>query len=76
MRKQIFTFDKAGDYEVYVEVKDDKGAVAKSETKAIYAGNETPEVSFTSLPNANIGDGIFVVAACWPSSGMMRCAGA
>jgi glucose/arabinose dehydrogenase/cytochrome c551/c552 len=48
--KTNFIFDKAGDYEIYVEVKDDKGAVTRSETKAVYAGNETPEVSI-ELPN-------------------------
>ncbi len=40
-----FTYNTAGDYELFVEVKDDKGAVTKSEVKRIYAGNETPAVS-------------------------------
>ncbi len=43
--KTSYTFDKAGDYDVFVEVKDDKGAVARSATKPVYAGNETPEVT-------------------------------
>jgi cytochrome c len=48
--KTNFSFDKAGDYQVYVEVKDDKGAKTRSETKSVYAGNETPEVSI-ELPD-------------------------
>jgi glucose/arabinose dehydrogenase/cytochrome c551/c552 len=42
--KTTFTLAAAGDYPVYVEVKDSKGAVGKSETKTLYAGNETPQV--------------------------------
>ncbi|WP_336514737.1 ThuA domain-containing protein [Pollutibacter soli] len=42
-----FTFTKAGSNDVYVEVKDDKGATTKSEVKQIYAGNETPELTIT-----------------------------
>jgi cytochrome c551/c552 len=34
-----------GDYNMYVEVKDDKGAVTKSSTVNVYAGNEAPKVS-------------------------------
>ncbi len=48
-----YRFDKAGDYEIYVEVKDDKGGVARSESKAIYAGNETPRVSIELPDNPN-----------------------
>ncbi len=40
-----FTFDKAGDYAVSVEVKDAAGAVSKSGTVNIYAGNTAPEVN-------------------------------
>jgi glucose/arabinose dehydrogenase/cytochrome c551/c552 len=43
--KTSFTLAAAGDYPVYVEVKDSKGAIGKSETKTVYAGNETPVVS-------------------------------
>ena len=48
-----FTFDKAGDYSIFVEVKDDKGAVAKSDMKSIYAGNETPEVTIELSDHPN-----------------------
>ncbi|MBN8858395.1 MAG: ThuA domain-containing protein [Sphingobacteriales bacterium] len=37
--------DKAGDYAVSVEVKDDKGASAKSDVVNVYAGNTAPQVS-------------------------------
>ncbi len=40
-----FTFTSAGSNDVYLEVKDDKELTTKSETVAIYAGNETPQVS-------------------------------
>ncbi|HEX5024276.1 MAG TPA: ThuA domain-containing protein [Agriterribacter sp.] len=39
-----FTFEKAGDYAVSVEVKDAEGAVSKSSAVNIYAGNTAPEV--------------------------------
>ncbi|MCF3108197.1 ThuA domain-containing protein [Niabella sp. CC-SYL272] len=40
-----YTYTKAGDFKITVEVKDDKGAVAKSDAVSIYAGNETPVVN-------------------------------
>ena len=40
-----FTFTKAGEYAIYVEVKDPKGGVTRSEVVKVYAGNEAPEVS-------------------------------
>jgi len=46
-------FDQAGDYEIYVEVKDDKGGVARSESKFVYAGNETPRVNIELPDNPN-----------------------
>ena len=39
-----YSYAKAGDYNISVDVKDDKGAAAKSETISVYAGNETPVV--------------------------------
>ncbi|NHF59438.1 PKD domain-containing protein [Flavobacteriaceae bacterium TP-CH-4] len=39
------TYDQAGDYKVFVEVKDDKGASAKSTMTSIVAGNSRPELS-------------------------------
>ncbi|MFT4016783.1 MAG: ThuA domain-containing protein [Agriterribacter sp.] len=39
------SFDKAGDYNISVEVKDDKGASAKSDAVNVYAGNTAPEVA-------------------------------
>jgi cytochrome c len=39
-----FTFTKSGEYNIYVEAKDSKGAVTKSEVLKVYAGNEEPEV--------------------------------
>lgn len=41
------TFTNAGDYPVYVVVKDDKGAAAKSAPVQVYAGNEAPEINIT-----------------------------
>lgn len=35
----------AGDYNMYVEVKDDKGAATKSSAVNVYAGNEAPKVT-------------------------------
>ena len=46
-----YTFDKAGDYTVRVDIKDDKGASAKSEELHLYAGNETPDVSIAISGN-------------------------
>lgn len=40
-----YTYAKAGDFKIMVEVKDDKGAVTKSDAVSIYAGNETPVVN-------------------------------
>ena len=40
-----FTLTKAGEYAIYVEVKDPKGGVTRSEVVKVYAGNEAPEVS-------------------------------
>lgn len=40
-----YTYTKAGDYTIYVEPKDDKGASSKSDSLRIYAGNEAPTVS-------------------------------
>lgn len=45
-----YTFSKPGAYPVYVEVKDSKGAVTRSETMIVYAGNEEPKVSITLNP--------------------------
>jgi cytochrome c len=42
-----YTFKTSGDYRVFVEVKDDKGAASKSNTLNIYAGNEAPAVTVT-----------------------------
>ncbi len=39
-----YTYTTAGDYKIFVEVKDKDGAVSKSETYDVYAGNETPDV--------------------------------
>ena len=43
----------AGDYAMYVEVKDDKGASTKSSPVSVYAGNEAPKVSI-KLDNGNM----------------------
>lgn len=40
-----YTYTTPGDYKITVEVKDDKGAAAKSNAVNVYAGNETPEVA-------------------------------
>jgi len=40
-----YTYDKAGEYRVSVEVKDDKNAVATSEVITVVAGNSRPVVS-------------------------------
>ena len=47
-----FTFTSAGENDIYVEVKDDKGAVTKSISIPVYAGNETPELKITLDPAA------------------------
>lgn len=49
-----FTFNKAGGYNIYAEVKDAKGAVTKSEVLKVYAGNEAPSVMVK-----NVGDNSF-----------------
>lgn len=46
-----FVFDKAGDYNIAVEVKDSKGASAKSNTAPVYAGNTAPVVSIALKGN-------------------------
>jgi glucose/arabinose dehydrogenase/cytochrome c551/c552 len=43
-------FTNAGDYPIYVEVRDDKGAGSKSAEILVYAGNETPELRIEFLP--------------------------
>ena len=48
-----FTFAKAGDYNIYVEVKDAKGAVTKSEVLKVYAGNEAPTVTVKNVGSNN-----------------------
>lgn len=40
----VYTFDKAGDYNIAVIVSDDKKAETKSAIINVYAGNETPSV--------------------------------
>jgi cytochrome c551/c552 len=42
--KTTITLSTAGEYSVYVEVKDDKGAKGKSTPVNVYAGNEAPNV--------------------------------
>lgn len=42
--KAKYTFTTAGDYNIYVEVKDNKGASGKSSMIGVYAGNQIPEV--------------------------------
>jgi cytochrome c551/c552 len=42
----------AGDYNMYVEVKDDKGLSTKSSNVNVYAGNEAPKVTI-ELENGN-----------------------
>ena len=48
-----FTFTKAGDYTIYVEAKDAKGAVSKSEVLKVYAGNEAPNVTVKNVGSNN-----------------------
>lgn len=45
------TLDKPGDYGIAVEVKDKKGAVSKSNTINVYAGNTAPEVTVQIFGN-------------------------
>ncbi len=40
-----YTFNKAGDYNISVDVKDDKNATSKSDVVNVYAGNEAPTVN-------------------------------
>jgi cytochrome c len=40
-----FNFTNAGDYNIQLEVKDDKGATTKSNVVSVYAGNEIPDVA-------------------------------
>ena len=47
-----FTFTKSGEYKIYVEAKDSKGAVTKSEVMKVYAGNEEPTVSIKTDDNS------------------------
>ncbi|MFM9910766.1 MAG: ThuA domain-containing protein [Chitinophagaceae bacterium] len=46
-----YTFTKAGDYSISVDVSDDKKTIGKSRAASIYAGNETPTVSIQFLGN-------------------------
>ncbi|MDQ6814760.1 MAG: ThuA domain-containing protein [Bacteroidota bacterium] len=39
-----YTYTKVGGYKVFVEAKDGKGAIAKSDVVSLYAGNEAPVV--------------------------------
>ena len=45
-----FTFKSPGENEVYVEVKDDKGAVTRSKSIPVYAGNEMPQLKILLDP--------------------------
>ena len=40
-----YSYETAGDYKISVTVKDEQGGATKSETAAIYAGNEEPTVT-------------------------------
>ncbi|MHA4811686.1 ThuA domain-containing protein [Flavitalea flava] len=46
-----YAYNKAGEFAISVEVKDAKGAVSKSETVHVYAGNEIPSVSVSVKGN-------------------------
>lgn len=46
-----YTYDKAGDYAISVEVSDDKKKSSKSNTVAVYAGNDAPVVNITLAGN-------------------------
>lgn len=45
------TFQKAGDYSIVVEVRDEEKASTKSNLISVYAGNEAPEVNITIRGN-------------------------
>jgi len=49
--KTTVTFNEPGDYNIYLEVKDDKGAVGKSSPVGLYAGNEAPIVKVQLTDN-------------------------
>jgi len=49
--KTSFTLSAAGDYPVYVEVKDSKGAIGRSNSENVYAGNESPRVQIELAGN-------------------------
>ena len=49
--KLEYTYEKAGDYSISVEVSDKDKAIAKSESVNVYAGNETPVVSINISGN-------------------------
>ncbi len=49
--KLDYSYSTAGDFNIDVEIKDDKGAAVKSEKVLVYAGNETPDVSVAVLGN-------------------------
>ncbi|MBS1666745.1 MAG: ThuA domain-containing protein [Bacteroidetes bacterium] len=46
-----FTYTKAGDYAIYVDVKDAEGLTVKSDMLQVYAGNEQPSVDIDILGN-------------------------
>ena len=46
-----YTYDKTGDYNISVAVKDDRGAAAKSNAVSVYAGNEAPVVKIAIQGN-------------------------
>lgn len=46
-----YTFSTAGEYPVFVDVTDDKGASSRTKMINVYAGNETPEVKINILGN-------------------------
>ncbi len=48
-----FTFQAAGEYQVYVQVKDGKGGVTRSETHVVHAGNESPQVNIVLDPQVS-----------------------
>jgi cytochrome c551/c552 len=51
--QSTFTFTKPGEYSIFVEVKDNKGAVTHSEVIEVYAGNEEPVVTVKSSLNSS-----------------------
>ncbi|SEW23730.1 ThuA domain-containing protein [Chitinophaga arvensicola] len=46
-----YSYSTAGEYQVFVEVADDKGAKTKSKSIELYAGNETPDVKIDITGN-------------------------